>query len=114
MKFDFIRLFIAACVAALMGWLYYSLSEGEAQLPLAVVSGIETLLLLGCAIGLRFPEYSRSTVMMRTACVSGWLILLVINVIYVYAGVNTSFYIVNGIFAMLLLLIVNGIYRSKQ
>ena len=39
---------------------------------------------------------------------------LVLNAIYAYTGVNTSFYILNGIISLILLLTVNGIYKSKQ
>lgn len=114
MKFDFIRIIIAICIATLLGWLFYALSDGDAQLPLGIVAGVDTLLLLGCTIGMSIPEYPRSTVMMRTACVSGWVVSLIVNAIYSFTGVNSSFYIVNGILVLLVLLIADVIYRSKQ
>ena len=114
MKFDFIRILIAVCISALIGWLYYSFSDGDAQLPLGIVAGADTLLLLGCTIGVSIPEYPRSTVMMRTACVSGWIVSIIVNTIYCFTGINSSFYIVNGILVLLIILIADVIYRSKQ
>ena len=63
---------------------------------------------------IEYEEYPRSGTMIRATCALGTLVLLVLNAIYAYTGVNTSFYILNGIISLILLLTVNGIYKSKQ
>lgn len=53
--------------------------------------GIETVLLGIGLVGIEYEEYPRSGTMIRATCALGTLVLLVLNAIYAYTGVNTSF-----------------------
>ena len=115
MKIDSIRTIVSITIGALLGWGFYALAqEANDALPLGIVVGIEMALLGIGLVGAEYNEHPRSGTMIRVACASGSLVLLVMNAIYAYAGLNTSFYILNGIISLILLLIVNSIYKSKQ
>lgn len=115
MKFDSVRTIIAIGIGILIGWGFYAMAQNTADgLPLGFFLGIETALLGIGLVGIVYEEYPRSGIMIRATCALGALILLVLNAIYSYTGVNTSFYILNGIISLILLLTVNGIYKSKQ
>ena len=111
MKIDLVRTIIAICIGALIGAMAQDTNDG---LPLGFAIGIETALLGIGLVGIEYEEYPRSGTMIRATCALGALVLLVLNAIYAYTGVNTSFYILNGIISLILLLTVNGISKSKQ
>lgn len=116
MKFDFVRLVIAVGIAALTAFGYFSFAteKADSQLPIAIMMGLEMLLFGTGAIGMSIPEYPRSTTMIRVTCLVGIVLFLVLNAVYIFTGINVSFYIINGIAALTMLLVVNGIYKSKQ
>lgn len=115
MKIDLVRTIVAICIGALIGWGFYSMAQNTTDgLPLGFAIGIETALLGIGLVGIEYEEYPRSGTMIRATCALGAVVLLVLNAIYTYTGVNTSFYILNGIISLILLLIANGIYKSKQ
>ena len=114
MKIDLVRTIVAICIGALLGWGFYAMAQDSMNgQPLGFAIGIETALLGIGLVGID-EEYPRSGTMIRATCALGTLVLLVLNAIYAYTGVNTSFYILNGIISLILLLTVNGIYKSKQ
>lgn len=115
MKVDFVRTFISICIGALIGWGFYAFANSETDsLPLGLVVGAEMALLGIGLLGISFNEYPRSGVMCRATCVLGIVVLLAMNSIFAYKGINNLFYILNGITSLLLLLTVDGVYRSKQ
>lgn len=115
MKIDLLRTTIAICIGVLIGRGFYAMAQDTAdELPLGAVVGIEMALLGVGLVGLVYEECPRLGTMIRATCALGTFVLLVLNVIYVYIGVNTSFYILNGIISLILLLTVNGVYKSKQ
>lgn len=116
MKIDFVKSVFVACLASLTGWGYYIMLEGDEQskLPMGIVMGFEALVLGGGTLAINIPEYPRSTVMVHAACVTGLVILLIINAIYAFTEINNSFYIINGIVSLLTLLTSYCVGRSKQ
>lgn len=115
MKIDLVRTIVAICIGALLGWGFYAMAQDSMNgQPLGFAIGIETALLGIGLVDIEYEEYPRSGTMIRATCALGTLVLLVLNAIYAYTGVNTSFYILNGIISLILLLTVNGIYKSKQ
>lgn len=116
MKFDFVRIVIVVGIAILTAFGYYSFAteKADSQLPVAIMMGLEMLLLGIGIIGMSILEYPRSTTMIRVTCLVGIVLFLVLNAVYAFAGINASFYIINGIAALTILLVINGIYKSKQ
>lgn len=115
MKIDLVRTIIAIGIGLLIGWGFFAMAKDTTDgLPLGYVIGVETALLGVGLVGIVYEEYPRSGVMIRATCALGALILLVMNAIYSYTGLNTSFYILNGIISLILLLTINGVYKSKQ
>jgi heme/copper-type cytochrome/quinol oxidase subunit 3 len=115
MKIDFVKTIIAVFIGILVGWGYYALAQNPADsLPIGLVLGIETSLLGIGMVSIAYEDYPRSGVAIRATCAFGAFLLLVINAIYAYTGINTSFYVLNGILSLILLLTVNCIYKSKQ
>lgn len=115
MKIDLFRTIIALGIGALIGWGFYALAQDPADgQPLGVAIGIETALLGIGLFGITYEEHPRSGTMVRAACALGAFILLVLDAIYAYTGINTSFYILNGIVSLILLLTVNSIIKAKQ
>lgn len=115
MKVDLIRSIVAIGIGALLGWGFYAMAQDTTDgLPLGIAVGIETALLSIGLVGVNYEECPRSGTMIRATCALGALVLLVLNAIYAYTGINTSFYILNGILSLILLLTVNSIYKSKQ
>lgn len=115
MKIDLIRTIVAICIGALIGWGFYAMAQDTTgSSSLGFVIGTETALLGFGLVGITYEEHPRSGTMIRATCALGTLVLLVLNAIYAYTGINTSFYILNGIVSLILLLTVNSIYKSKQ
>lgn len=115
MKIDLVRTIIAIGIGVLIGWGFYALAQDPSDgQPLGVTIGIETALLGIGLFGIIYEEYPRSGTMVRAACALGAFILLVLDAIYAYTGINTSFYILNGIVSLILLLTVNSILKAKQ
>lgn len=115
MKVDTIRTFIAVCLGAFIGWGYYSMeSEVMSKLAMGFIMGIEAAILIIATIGISYNEYPRSGVAIRAAGVFGLVVLLIMNGIYCYTGLNNSFYVLNGILLLVLLLTANIAYKSKQ
>ncbi len=115
MKIDLVRTIIAIGIGALLGWGFYAMAqETNDALPLGIIVGAEMALLGMGLVGVEYKDCPRSGTMIRAACALGTFVLLVMNAIYAYVGVNTSFYILNGILSLILLLTVNSIYKSKQ
>lgn len=115
MKIDLVRTIVAIGIGALLGWGVYAMAQdANDALPLGITMGIEAILLGIGLVGVEYNDYPRSGTMIRAVCAIGFLVLLVMDAIYAYIGVNTSFYILNGIVSLILLLTVNSIYKSKQ
>lgn len=115
MKMDLIRTIIAVGIGILTSWGFHALAQDPTDgLPLCLAIGIETGLSGIGLVGIEYDEYPRSGTMIRAACAFGIVLLLGINAIYAYTGVNTSFYVLNGIISLVLLLIVNSIHKIKQ
>lgn len=115
MKIDFVRTIVAISIGVLIGWGFYAMAQNPADSnAVGFATGIEMALLGFATIGISYEDYPRSGTMIRAACALGVLVLLAMNAIYAYTGVNTSFYILNGIISLVLLLTVNGVYKSKQ
>lgn len=115
MKVDIIRTVIAVLLGALIGWGYYAMTgDAVSQRPLGFVMGTEAALACFALFGISYEDRQRSGMMIRTACGTGLAILLVMNGIYAWTGVNTSFYVLNGILALIVLLAVNGAYKARQ
>ena len=94
MKIDLVRTIVAICIGALLGWGFYAMAQDSMNgQPLGFAIGIETALLGIGLVGIEYEEYPRSGTMIRATCALGTLVLLVLNAIYAYTGVNTSFYI---------------------
>ena len=115
MKLDLIKILIAIGIAFLIGWGFYSMAQKpDDGTSISIVMGLETLLLGVGLVGIDYDEYPRSGTMIRAACALGIVVLLALNAIYLFVGINTSFYVINGIISLILLLVVNSIYKSKQ
>lgn len=115
MKIDLVRTIVAIGIGALIGWGFYALAQDSVDgQPLGFAIGIETALLGMGLFGVTYDESPRSGTAIRATCALGFVVLLVLNAIYAYTGLNTSFYILNGIIALILILIVNSIYKSNQ
>ncbi len=116
MKFDLVRIVIAMGIAALtaLGYHSFATEDADSQIPITIVMGLEMLLLGIGVMGVNMPEYPRSTTMIRVSCFMGIISFLALNAVYAFTGINASFYVINGIAAMIMLLIVNSIYKSKQ
>lgn len=115
MKVDIIRTVIAVLLGALIGWGYYAMTgDADSQRPLGFAMGTEAALACFALFGISYEDRQRSGVMIRTASGTGLAILLVMNGIYAWTGVNTSFYVLNGILALIVLLAVNGAYKARQ
>lgn len=115
MKADIIGILIAILFGALIGWGFSSM----AQLPedlwvIGIVVGLEMALLGVGLFGIKFEDYPRSGVMVRAACAFGLIVLAILNTIYAFVGVNSFFYVLNGIIALLILLATKVVYASKQ
>lgn len=115
MKFDLIRTIVGVGIAALLAWGYYAMTgETDSKWPLAIVVGVEIALLGLGMMGLSFPACPRSGVMIRTTCGVAAAVLLIVNAVYAHTGVGPSFYIINGIAMLLVLLCTNGMYKANQ
>lgn len=115
MKIDIIRTFIAIAIGALAGWGYSALTQDkDYALPIGLILGLEIAMLCTGLFGIDYNDYPRSGISVRATCALGILLLLIINGIYAHIGINTSFYVVNGVLALLLLLACNLVYKSKQ
>ena len=115
MKMDSVRTIVAIGIGVLLGWGFYAMAQDATDGPsLGIAIGIETALLGIGLVGIEYEECPRSGTMIRATCALGALVLLVLNAIYAYTGVNTSFYILNGIISLILLLTINSVYKSKQ
>lgn len=115
MKIDLVRTIIAIGIGALTGWGFYTMLQDSLEgRPAGFVTGVEIALLSMGLFGISYKEAPRSGIMVRATCALGMLILLVLNSIYAYLGIYDSFYILNGIIALVLLLIANTVYTSKQ
>lgn len=114
MKIDILRTFIAVAIGALLGWGFSTLSHDEnSALPLGIIVGTEIALLCVGMFGVSY-DYARTGVMVRTTCAVGTVIVLILNSVFAYVGINTTFYVLNGITALIILLVVNAVYKSKQ
>lgn len=115
MKVDITRTVIAVLLGALIGWGYYAMTgDASSQKPLGFIMGIEAALACFALFGISYEDMQRSGVMIRTASGVGLALMLLMNGIYAWTGVNTSFYVLNGILALIVLLAVNGAYRARQ
>lgn len=115
MKLDLIQTIIAVGISALVTFGYYSLTnDANSKVPIAIVVAIEMLLFWIGAIGIKSTKYTRSMTMIRIMCFVEIVLTLSINTFYALGQSNTSFYIINGIFVLISLLIINMIYKSKQ
>ena len=105
------RIVIAVGIAILIAYGYHSFATEEAnsQLPIAIVMGLETLLTGIALVGVDIPKYPRTITLIRATCLVGIVVFLVLNAVYAFVGVNTSFYVINGIVFMIMLLIINSI-----
>lgn len=115
MKANIVRILSAVGIGAFIGWGISALSQDPTKsLPLGLVAGIESILLWIGFVGIDFNEYPRSGMMVRTACLLGFIVLLILNTIYAFCGINTSFYVLNGILLLVFLIIITGAYNTKQ
>ena len=115
MKANIVRILSAVGIGVLIAWGISALSQDPTNLlPLGVVVGIESILLWIGFVGIDFNEYPRSGIMVRNACLLGFIVLLILNTIYAFCGINTSFYVLNGIISLVLLIIITGAYNTKQ
>lgn len=115
MKANVIGTIVAIAIGALLGWGYSSMAQTEADsLPLGIVVGIEVALIGIGLFGINYSGYPRSGVMVRAACAVCLIAMLVINTVYAFVGIGTSFYVLNGVLALVVILIANAVYKSKQ
>lgn len=115
MKIDPIRVIIALGLAFFIGWGYYAMAaNSDDALSVGAVMGVEMLLIGIGAFSIRFNECPRSGVVIRVTCYSAALVFLVLNAIFARAGVNVAFFVINGVLALLLLLVLNSVYRANQ
>lgn len=115
MKLDLIRTIVAIGIAMLVAWGYYAMTaEAASQWPVAIVTGMEMALVGMGLMGLSYPRCPRSGTMIRTLCGLAAVLLLILNGVYAYCGVNTSFYVLNGIAALIVLLAANSLYKADQ
>lgn len=115
MKIDTVRLIIAAGLSLLIGWGYYTMSTvHENAMSIGIATGIEMLLACLGGFCIEYKECSRAGVVIRITCIIGAILFLILNGIFAGVGPNTAFYIISGILALLMLLVVNSVYRTKQ
>ncbi len=115
MKLDIIKTIIAVALGALMGWGLSAMAHDEVDaLPLGIITGVEVGLLCIGLFGINYAVHPRSGVMIRAALFVGLVVLLVIDGIYAALGISTSYYVLSGVLALVVLLIANAVYKSKQ
>lgn len=115
MKANIVRILSAVGIGAFIGWGISALSQDPTEsLPLAIVVSVESILFWIGFVGFDFNEYPRSGMMVRAACLLGFIVLLIFNIVYAFCGINTSFYVLNGIISLIFLIIITGVYNTKQ
>lgn len=115
MKVDIIRTVIAVCLGIFIGWGYYAMSgDADSQKPLGIIMGVEAALTCFALFGISYEDRQRSAMMIRVVSGLALAVSLLMNGIYAWTGVNTSFYVLNGILTLVVLLTINGVYSAKQ
>ncbi len=115
MKIDIIKTLSAVGIGIFAGWGFSALAQNEADsLPVGLVAGVEIALLCMGLFGIDYTEYPRTGAMLRAACVLGLFALLVMNAVYAFCGVNASFFVLNGILSLVLLVTAASVYKCKQ
>lgn len=114
MKIDFVKSAIAIAVSGLIAYGFYHFHNGENKSLLSLGSFLFTATTLLFTIGINF-EFPRTTTMVRTVSGIFFVISLLNNIIFSFNDFSVPFYvIVNGILALIYILIVYTISKAKQ
>lgn len=114
MKVNFVKSVIAIAVSGLISYGFFQFHNGENKSLLSLGSFLFTATTLLLSIGINF-EFPRTTTMIRTVSGIFFTIAFLSNLFFSFTNFSIPIYvIVNGILALIYLLITYTITRAKQ
>lgn len=114
MKVNFVKSVIAIAISGLIAYGFYAFHNGENKLLLSLGCFLFTATTLLLTIGINF-EFPRTTTMVRTVSGIFFVVALLSNFIFSFTDFSVPFYvIVNGILALIYVLIAYTISKAKQ
>lgn len=114
MKVNFVKSVIAIAISGLIAYGYFHFHNGENKSLLSLGCFLFTATTLLWTIGINF-EFPRTTTMVRTVSGIFFVVALLSNLIFSFTDFSVPFYvIVNGILALIYLLIAYTISKAKQ
>lgn len=116
MKLNVTNTVIAVALAALVSYLCYTLSSHESVRTLITAGSFFTsAIALTAALGLRVPEYPRTSVLLKTVSSIFSVLLIVDNIAFSFFDFSVPFYIIlTGVMLVVFLLAYSSVYNAKQ
>lgn len=116
MKVNTINAIIAIALAALLAYMCYSISSYESVRALITAGTFMTVgAALVAALGLRVPEYPRTSVLLKTVSTIFSVLMVCENIAFSFFDFSVSFYIIlTGILLAVYLLVYSSVYKARQ
>ena len=116
MKLNVTNTVIAVVLAALLSYLCYTLSNHESVRTLITAGSFFTsAIALIAALGLRVPEYPRTSVLLKTVSSIFATLIICDNIIFSFFDFSVAFYIIlTGLLLVVFLLVYSSVYNAKQ
>lgn len=116
MKLNPVNSVIAVILAALLSYLCYTISNHESVRTLITAgSFITTGISLIAALGIKVPEYPRTSVLLKTVSSIFSVLLIVDNIAFSFFDFSVPFYIIlTGILLAVFVLVYSSVYNAKQ